>query len=226
LAFWSGMSARAAELADRALAIPAPVPGMHTLPSLTRAWAQWDLGRRPDDVQLVPLRSLAAAEPEWCGIRMLVEGDPAGSAAAFHEAAELWDRFNQPRHLLARWAEGEANRVARARDTAIEILTSVLDDAGAMGFLPLVARIRRSLRLAGVHTSAGQRARSAGALGLTPREAELVALVELGLTNIEIARRLGLGRPTVARMLGSAMSKVGAERRSQLAAEMAVAVPG
>ena len=38
--------------------------------------------------------------------------------------------------------------------------------------------------------------------GLTARERELVALVERGLTNVEIARRLGLGRPTVARILG------------------------
>jgi DNA-binding CsgD family transcriptional regulator len=53
---------------------------------------------------------------------------------------------------------------------------------------------------------------------LTARERELVALVERGLTNVEIARRLGLGRPTVARILTSAMTKLGASSRAQLAA--------
>jgi DNA-binding CsgD family transcriptional regulator len=45
-----------------------------------------------------------------------------------------------------------------------------------------------------------------------------VTLVERGLTNTEIARRLGLGRPTVARTLASAMAKLGVDRRAQLAA--------
>jgi DNA-binding CsgD family transcriptional regulator len=53
---------------------------------------------------------------------------------------------------------------------------------------------------------------------LTAREAEVVTLVEQGLTNVEISRRLGLGRPTVARLVASAMGKLGVERRTQLAA--------
>jgi DNA-binding CsgD family transcriptional regulator len=56
-----------------------------------------------------------------------------------------------------------------------------------------------------------------GALGLTQREREVVDLVDRGFTNMEIARRLGLGRPTVTRILESAMAKLGAERRTQLA---------
>jgi len=39
--------------------------------------------------------------------------------------------------------------------------------------------------------------------------------VERGLNNTEIARQLGLGRPTVARMLSNAMLKLGAETRAQ-----------
>ncbi len=55
-------------------------------------------------------------------------------------------------------------------------------------------------------------------LRLTARETDVVELVARGLTNAEIGRRLGLGRPTVARILASAMGKVGLERRAQLAA--------
>ena len=51
-------------------------------------------------------------------------------------------------------------------------------------------------------------------LGLTRRERELVALVGQGLTNTEIARRMGLGRPTVARILSNAMAKLGATSRA------------
>jgi non-specific serine/threonine protein kinase len=55
---------------------------------------------------------------------------------------------------------------------------------------------------------------------LTTRERDLAALVGLGLTNPEIARRMGLGRPTVARLLSNAMSKLGVDSRTQLAARI------
>lgn len=51
----------------------------------------------------------------------------------------------------------------------------------------------------------------------------MLALVEHGLTNAEIARRMSRRRPTVARLLSNAMMKLGADRRAQavvLAAEM------
>ncbi|MEA2674392.1 MAG: Bacterial regulatory protein luxR family [Chloroflexota bacterium] len=60
-------------------------------------------------------------------------------------------------------------------------------------------------------------------LRLTGREREVLALVEHGLTNAEIARRMSRRRPTVARLLSNAMTKLGADRRAQavvLAAEM------
>ena len=48
--------------------------------------------------------------------------------------------------------------------------------------------------------------------------------MERGLNNTEIARQLGLGRPTVARMLSNAMLKLGAETRAQAVALAADAV--
>ncbi|HJP88784.1 MAG TPA: LuxR C-terminal-related transcriptional regulator [Candidatus Limnocylindrales bacterium] len=50
--------------------------------------------------------------------------------------------------------------------------------------------------------------------GLTARECEVLRLVERGRTNPEIARRMGIGRPTVARHLSNAMDKLGAESRA------------
>jgi len=53
---------------------------------------------------------------------------------------------------------------------------------------------------------------------LTGREAEVLELVADGLTNGEIARRLGVGRPTVVRLIKSAQQKLGASSRTQAAA--------
>jgi DNA-binding CsgD family transcriptional regulator len=46
----------------------------------------------------------------------------------------------------------------------------------------------------------------------------VLELVAEGLANDEIARRLGLGRPTVVRLIRSAQQKLGAGSRAQAAA--------
>jgi DNA-binding CsgD family transcriptional regulator len=66
--------------------------------------------------------------------------------------------------------------------------------------------------------AAGDRRSYAVAPRLTGRERELVELVGHGLTNLEIARRMGLGRPTVSRILSNAMGKLGAESRAHAVA--------
>src|SRR3954469_18962735 len=119
---------------------------------------------------------------------------------------------------MCRWALGEAERRAGRRDDAVATLAAALADATGMGAGPPPVRVPRSLRLAGVRVPVGRRTAASTALGLTSREQELLDLVGRGLTNVEIARRLGLGRPTVARVVASAMDKVGAARRAQLAA--------
>lgn len=49
--------------------------------------------------------------------------------------------------------------------------------------------------------------------GLTRREREVLAHVERGLTNLEIARRMRIAGPTVGRLLSNAMDRLGAESR-------------
>ena len=218
VALWSGQPRRALELAQASMAFTAFNDAEYVLPSLARAWAEVELGRSPTSTgsDPPPFRDLAGANPELRGLEALAVGDPALAAAAFDEAERLWTGFNVPRALICRWAAGEARRRAGAPD-AVARLRDAMVGATAIGFEPLAARARRSLRLAGEHpASPAGSTRSSGLL--TAREAELVQLVERGLSNIEIARRLGLGRPTVARMLASAMGKLGVERRTQLAA--------
>ena len=84
--------------------------------------------------------------------------------------------------------------------------------------LAALARIQRSLRLAGARRSV---ARTKTDRGLTGREAEVLELVAQGLGNDVIARRLGLSRSTVVRLIRSAQSKLGATSRAQAAALVA-----
>lgn len=213
---WSGRPERAFALATESLAFTAFNDAEFILPSLTRAWAEVELGRVPTDAAFDgAFRGLAGATPELHGLQARERGDGGAAADAFTAAADLWEGFHRPRALLCRWAAAEARR-GIVGDAAVPALEAVLADASAIGFEPLAARVRRSLRLAGVRIAA---ARGRGPImELTAREAEVVNLVEQGLTNVEISRRLGLGRPTVARLVASAMGKLGVERRTQLAA--------
>jgi DNA-binding CsgD family transcriptional regulator len=58
-----------------------------------------------------------------------------------------------------------------------------------------------------------ERSRVGPARGLTRREREVLTHVESGLTNLEIARRMRIARPTVGRLLSNAMDRLGAESR-------------
>ena len=219
LAFWSGRSTVAAKLADEVLQMAEPIPGALAMPRLTRAWASVEIGKEPDEeftFRLTP--SLSAAPIELTALRAWHASDFDAAAKSFAAAAMAWRGFDATHELLCRWAAAEALRRAGDDEDSIVALREVLDDAGAMGFEPLAARVRRSLRLAGVRDAGAPRSPATAFGGLTSRERELVGLVERGLTNAEIARRLGLGRPTVARMLASAMTKLGVNSRAQLAA--------
>jgi DNA-binding CsgD family transcriptional regulator len=86
--------------------------------------------------------------------------------------------------------------------------------AVALEMVPLLGRIRRSLRLAGVRRSAP---RGPGGQ-VTARERQVLDLVAAGLTNAQIAVRLGIGRPTVARLVSNAAARLGTTSRAQTAA--------
>lgn len=219
LAFWSGRMEHARAEAIGAMELPAVTEANYAFPALSRAWAELELGQRPTDLPNAPaMRILAGAGPEHRGLVAFFEGEPEAALRAFDEAAAAWAGYHRPRELICRWAAGEAARRSGRVDEAVTRLESALEDATAAGFEPLAARVRRSLRLGGARPRSGFAGGGPPRVGLTARERELVGLVERGLTNLEIARRLGLGRPTVARILASAMSKAGVERRGELAA--------
>jgi DNA-binding CsgD family transcriptional regulator len=211
---WGGRPERAIALASSAVELAVGHEPELPLPALTCAWAEVELGRAPTALPLTAGRRFTAgAAPELRGVEALARGDHAGAADAFDAAARLWAGYHAPRELVCRWAAGEALRRAGHRRQAIAWLEAAAAAAGAMGFDPLAARARRSLRLAGERL-AGSAAATRSSGFLTGREREVVGHVERGLTNAEIARRMSLGRPTVARLLSNAMLKLGAESRA------------
>ncbi len=122
-----------------------------------------------------------------------------------------------PRALACRWAAGDARRRAGSEGATADLL-AVHGAVNEIGFEALAVRVRRSLRLAGVRLVRSDPVVRGAKLELTARESELLRLVEDGLSNIEIARRMGLGRPTVSRILSNAMSKLGVDSRAQAVA--------
>jgi DNA-binding NarL/FixJ family response regulator len=123
-------------------------------------------------------------------------------------------------------------------DTEVLILTSALDEerlvaavrAGAIGYL-LKDTTAEELRRAITAAAAGQVQLSPAALTslmrgvrapepaepLTERETGVLRLLSRGLSNKEIATRLGIGEPTVKTHVHNLLNKLGVASRTQAA---------
>jgi DNA-binding NarL/FixJ family response regulator len=171
-----------------------------------------------------------------------------GSAANGAEAIELADLFTPDVVLMdlnmPRVDGVAATTEIRARHprTQVVVLTTYADDesvlaalkAGALGYLTKNATredIRRALETAAAghahldpaaHATvlnAASRPRAAEPpSGLTPREAEVLALIGEGLSNAEIASRLYLTEATVKTHVNHIFAKTGSRDRAQAVA--------
>jgi DNA-binding CsgD family transcriptional regulator len=169
---------------------------------------------------------LAAASFESRAIRALHLGDPAVAARSFADAWEAWAPFHVGRELICRWAGGESLRRAGSPE-APGVLRGALARAESLEFGAIAARIRRSLRQAGVRVAPPRTETDVDRWArMTGREREVVQLVGRGMTTPQIARRMGLGRGTVDQVLGAATRKLGAASRIQAAAMLADAEGG
>ena len=147
----------------------------------------WKLGELPATPEGI-------AEP----YRLVIEGKPAEAAAIWHEKGIPYER------ALALMQSDEA-----AQLEALEILET-------LGAAAVAAKLRQSLRDQGVSLPRGKRrdTRRHGA-GLTARQAEVLQLLDEGLSNVEIADRLFLSARTVEHHVAAVMSKLNASTRDQ-----------
>jgi two-component system, NarL family, nitrate/nitrite response regulator NarL len=142
---------------------------------------------------LAAVRSLSVAAP---GVRIV-------ALSVVEEADEV-----------IAWAEAGISAYV-TRDGSIDQLVGAVTSA-VRGELPCSGRIAAALlrRVTALASEPGGRPAHAR---LTRREREIVALIDEGLANKEIATRLQLQLPTVKNHVHNILEKLGARRRSEAA---------
>lgn len=190
------------------------------LARIAGAHARRELGLPAGDGHPAPVAVMpawAGAPLEWRGLVAWGEGDAPAAVAAFDEAARAWAGCDLRARARCLWAGAEVARQAGTPD-ALGRLDRAEAAATASGLVALSARVRQSLRAAGVRRSA---ARAPGRAGLSQREEEVLALVGAGRTTEEIARELRVAPATVERLVRSAARRLGVPTRRAAAAHLA-----
>jgi DNA-binding NarL/FixJ family response regulator len=173
----------------------------------------------------------AAVTPNANGWRALAEAEyerARGEAqpGSWSEAAAAWDRLERPPlAAYCRWRQAEALVAAGAsRAEASGPLQRAHAVAAHIGATPLLRELeflaeRARLELAPPETaSPGATDSLEELLGLTPREAEVLALLARGYTNREIAATLVISVRTAGVHVSHILRKLGAPNRLEAAA--------
>jgi DNA-binding CsgD family transcriptional regulator/tetratricopeptide (TPR) repeat protein len=146
-------------------------------------------------------------------------GDRAGAAAGFAEAAAAWERLPRPYDaLLARERQARCLLAAGRCAPAVDLLYRTFQGLSALGARGDAGRVAGRLRECGVDARREwRRGRRGYGDQLSPRELDVVRLVATGATNREVAAALCRSPKTVAGQLSSAMRKLGASSRTEVA---------
>lgn len=156
---------------------------------------------------------LAGALAFWLWMLGVLEDVPAGLPAPhaqvisgnWEEAAAHWEDKDMPYERALVLSCGDKD----ARLSSLQILESLGADATA-------ARVRRDLRDDGIAVPRGKgRATRRHAAGLTARQAEVLELLDLGMSNSEIADRLFLSPRTVENHVSAILAKLGCSTREE-----------
>jgi DNA-binding CsgD family transcriptional regulator len=212
-AWLAGQPRRALAAAERALGGDV-LDALRPQVCAARDWALFDLQRppgRPAKVEPLPFHAGYRLDSEAIAALSI---STSSAESLFLSAADAYRGNVLRNEVRSRWAAAEIairrGAMARARRSLLELE----EQAETTGLAPLVTRIRRTLRKAGVRRSAP---RESNRKSLTGREREVMQLIAAGLTSREIALRLGLARSTVESNVRSAMRKLNAKSRVQAA---------
>ena len=217
--FWNGHPGRAVRTWDGLLGTVPANSEIAVFAELGRARARAESGVDPGSIDdCPPITFFHAVPTEAAALQRLVAGELRAAADLFDRAAATWRPYHARNALYCSWQAGDCLRKTGDQESAAERLTGVETAAAASGMAPLLARARRSLRSMGLRrtgpTVGGRRTGEP----VTGREKDVLDLVRAGLTNAEIAARLGLSRRTVETHLAAAGARLGARSRVQAAA--------
>ena len=193
-------------MALRALADVELWPALARYGDVLAACARVTVAQTPPDPRSSTAPTTRAARAAAAELAATSSQDPA----AFATAAELWRGVSARRGLHCRWSAAEARRRGGAPD--VDELRALEQVALDTDLLPLLARVRETLRRTGVR-SVRTASTVTGTAGLSPREVEVLGLVREGLTSAQAATRLGVAQSTVETQVASAMRKLGARTR-------------
>jgi ATP/maltotriose-dependent transcriptional regulator MalT len=146
--------------------------------------------------------------------------------AAWSAAAAAWDRLGQPYRLAyACFRQAEALLAGTGnRDAAATVLGRAADITGRLGaclldneIKALARRTRIDLAPSAAATPVARAPTPAEQRGLTPREAEVLALVGAGRSNRQIAQALFISPKTASVHVSNILAKLGVHTRVEAA---------
>jgi DNA-binding CsgD family transcriptional regulator len=173
----------------------------------------------------------AAGLPElaaWHALGLAEQTRQQGPAdpAAWAAAVAAWERLGQPyRAAYAAFRQAEAHLAAGDRDTATTVLRRAAAITGRLGARPLDGEVQALARRARLDLTPPAAAAAAAdvpgpaeQLGLTRREAEVLALVAAGRSNRQIAQALFISPRTASVHVSNILAKLRVRTRVEAAA--------
>jgi DNA-binding NarL/FixJ family response regulator len=136
--------------------------------------------------------------------------DPEDLTAAWRAAVDAFAHYGEPfEHARSQARYAAALRAAGDVTGATEVARAAEETAVSLRAAPLLAELRPYTGTRPAHSSLDL---------LTPREAEVLALVAAGLSNREIGERLFVSIKTASVHVSNILAKLGARTRTEAAA--------